>query len=282
MFKHLSDHLSQQGIANFRFDDRGVGDSSGHFPTSTLQHHVSDVNAIIKYFKRYVGHPFSDFILLGHSQGGIVSARVAIDNKDIRKVILMGAPAVPLIDLVLYQLRRDREESFIPLHIVEREVSAHNKLMFSIAKAKDLSPVMEEFELATYASLEAENQHQAASNKQRLSKAVASSAKEYKTIYALPSLTSFLYHDTSEDYQKLNVPVLSLFGGKDRQVTFAQNKDVMEKALLLSGTDYTFVTFDNANHYFQKAKNGDRSEQGTLENRFIDGFLESISQWIID
>ncbi|BBN81839.1 hypothetical protein PA25_18240 [Pseudoalteromonas sp. A25] len=68
VFKELSDQLSKFGIASFRFDDRGVGQSTGNFTTSTLQDHVTDVEAIMSYFKTLKSHRFDRFIILGHSQ----------------------------------------------------------------------------------------------------------------------------------------------------------------------------------------------------------------------
>jgi pimeloyl-ACP methyl ester carboxylesterase len=107
-------------------------------------------------------------------------------------------------------------------------------------------------------------------------------SKEYKVIYGLPSLTSFLYYDPSKDIEELEVPVLGLFGGLDFQVPIHQNKDRMENALLKSGTDYHFVTFDNANHFYQKAITGQREEYIRLEKAFVKGFLETISDWVLN
>jgi hypothetical protein len=108
-----------------------------------------------------------------------------------------------------------------------------------------------------------------------------SKAETYRMIYALPSLTSFLYYDPSKDFEKLQVPVLSLFGGLDFQVPIEQNKDKMENALLKSETEYHFITFDKANHFFQKATTGLREEYITLEKKFVDHFLNEISDWIL-
>ena len=107
-------------------------------------------------------------------------------------------------------------------------------------------------------------------------------AKQLEIIYALPSLTSFLFHDTAKDYERLRVPVLGLFGGKDLQVTIAQNKDRMENALLKSNTAYHFEMFSEANHYFQKAKTGQREEYATLGKHFVDGFTDIVSNWVLE
>ncbi|MDM7861148.1 alpha/beta hydrolase [Alteromonas sp. ASW11-36] len=279
IFKKLSQQLGGFGISSFRFDDRGVGESTGNFPGSTLEDHVHDVEAIISYFKAHKTYEFNKFILLGHSQGGIVAANIAAENQDIAKVILMGAPAVPLVEVVTYQLREEYEDLDIDKDIVEEEVSAHNKLMASISAGKNEEHALRQFIGATTASLRATAPEQ--KDEVAIQKLAKSMAEEFKIIYGLPSLTSFLYHDTAVDYSKLSVPVLALFGGKDLQVTIEQNKDRMENALLKSAATYKFVTFKDANHYFQKANTGQREEYATLEKRFVDGFAGTIAKWIL-
>ncbi|GGW76244.1 alpha/beta hydrolase family protein [Alteromonas halophila] len=65
VFLHLAEHLSEQGIASFRFDDRGVGGSSGNFGQSKLSDHANDVIRILNYFAEHNAHGFRGFILLG-------------------------------------------------------------------------------------------------------------------------------------------------------------------------------------------------------------------------
>ena len=280
VFRTLAEHLAQQGIATFRFDDRGVGESTGDFPSSTLEDHANDVRTIMEYFKHNGTFPFEEFVLLGHSQGGIVSAHVAVGNQDVDKVILMGAPSVPLVDIVLYQLRQEYIGTSINRALIEAEVSSHNRLMYAINEGKNIKRALEAFRASTKAILS----QSAATTKMdaaRIELMTEAKTKEFEVVYALPSLTSFLYHDTSKDYEKLQVPVLSLFGGKDLQVTIGQNKDPMELALLKSETPYHFKTFSDANHYFQKAYTGQRDEYETLDKAFIDGFPECISDWLL-
>ena len=99
-------------------------------------------------------------------------------------------------------------------------------------------------------------------------------------VYGLPSLKSFVFYDPAKDLEKLNVPVLSLVGGLDAQVSIKQNKDRMENALLVAGVPYKFVVFEKANHFFQSANTGLKDEYDTLDKAFVDGFLDSISSWI--
>ncbi|WP_175573146.1 S9 family peptidase [Thalassotalea sp. PP2-459] len=277
VFKEISVNLQLGGVASFRFDDRGVGSSTGNFNASTLDDHVSDVKKIIEFFKHHNDYNFKKFILLGHSQGGIVAAKTAVNNNDIQKIVLMGAPSVPLVDIVLYQIRQEYMAKEVAVSAVEALVSAHNELMWSISMNKKVALKTKKFNEATKQILKLTNKN---ITSEALNKQVNDSYKEYEIIYSLPSLTSFLYHDSATDYEKLDIPVLAFFGGKDYQVSIEQNKDIMEKALLKSETNFHFVTFDNANHYFQKAETGLRNEYIKLDKAFVNGFMKELISWI--
>ncbi|MCB2209240.1 MAG: alpha/beta hydrolase [Bacteroidetes bacterium] len=280
IFKLIAEHLASKGIASFRYDDRGVGTSTGDFVNSTIENLSDDVEIIMDYFKSKEKYSFNDFILFGHSQGGIIAAKVAVGNESVKKVILMGAPAVPLVEVVLYQVRQEYNPSVVPKSLIEANVSAHNKLMRAIEDNNKMNDALKVFQESTKSILYELSSSDEVDTSQIEQEAIAKT-KEFEIIYALPSLTSFLYYDPSSDYEQLEVPVLGLFGGLDFQVTIDQNKDRMENALLKSGTDYHFVTFEDANHFFQKATTGSRDEYGTLEKKFVDNFLDEISNWII-
>ena len=281
IFKVIADNLASKGIASFRYDDRGVGESTGDFVYSTIEDHSNDLESIMDYFKSSAAHRFNDFILFGHSKGGILAGKVAVGNKSVKKVILMGAPAVPLIEVVTYQVRQVYEHTVLPKKLIEADVSAHNKLMKAIEDNKNIDEAYQLFRQTTETILDKMiTSHDVDSLKIKQQAIVK--ADEFKVIYGLPSLTSFLYHDPSKDYEQLQVPVLGLFGGLDFQVPIFQNKDRMENALLKSGTGYHFITFDKANHFFQKAINGSKEEYATLKKKFVAGFLDRISNWIID
>lgn len=281
VFKIIADHLASKGIASFRYDDRGVGTSTGNFVNSTLEDHVADLESIMDYFKSAEEHQFNEFTLLGHSQGGILAAKVAVGDEAVKKVILMGATAVPLVDVVLYQVRQKYRQTNIPKSIIEANVSAHNKLMRAIEDNRNIKEVLHEFRESTKAILYELSSTEQVADTLKIEKEATAHTNEFEIIYALPSLTSFLYYDPAKDFEKLEVPVLSLIGGLDKQVTIDQNKDRMENALLKSGTDYQLLTFDKANHLFQEAETGNRDEYATREKKFVDDSLVEISQWIL-
>ncbi|MEO8071135.1 MAG: alpha/beta fold hydrolase, partial [Acidobacteriota bacterium] len=93
-FLVLATHLAQQGIAVLRYDDRGVGSSSGSVSNSTTSDFADDARAALALLaarpeidKRRLG-------LLGHSEGAVVAALVAAQSPEIAFVVLMAPPAV--------------------------------------------------------------------------------------------------------------------------------------------------------------------------------------------
>ncbi|MBW2936782.1 alpha/beta hydrolase [Aureisphaera sp. CAU 1614] len=281
ILKVIADHLASKGIASFRYDDRGVGESTGDFVNSTIEDHSNDLKNIMDYFKSNIKHPFHDFILFGHSQGGILASKVAVGNTSVKKVILMGAPAVPLVEVVLYQVRQENNEANISKPLIEANVSAHSRLMWAIKDNKNINEALSLFRESTEVILYESSLSKNVVDTLKIEKEALAKTKEFKIIYGLPSLTSFLYYDPSIDLKQLEVPVLGLFGGLDFQVTIDQNKDRMENALLKSGSDYQFITFEHANHFFQKATTGRRDEYPFLEKKFVNRFLDKITNWII-
>lgn len=284
VFKTLADHLAGSGISSFRFDDPGVGGSGGVFGNATLQDHARDVRAIIQFFKRSTEYGFDKFVLLGHSQGGIVAAHVAIEDPSVSKVVLMGAPSVPLVDLVLYQLRLEYVNADVPKGQIEEVLSAHNQLMWAVNNNGNMKKAESRFKAATTDILSyklSRGKNQDKKTKPDIGQQVSNQYDEMKYVYSMPSLASFLYHDTAMDYAKISVPVLSLMGGKDLQVTIEQNKDAMEIAFLKSGNPFDLKVFDNANHYFQTAQTGLREEYQYLDKDFTGGFIETLASWLI-
>ncbi len=274
VFGVIADHLSSEGIASCRYDDRGVGGSTGDFVNSTIDDLTEDVEGIMDY---YLSNGYKEFILLGHSQGGIIAGKVAAQNDIVTGVILMASTGVPLADIVLSQVRLESTNSRIQRSLVESEVFAHNLLMRSIRTGSGVNKALEVFEESVKKKLESEQ----VGDPSEIQKMAKDITEEHRVVYSLPSLASFLYYDPIEDLEKLKVPVLALFGGNDQQVTIEQNKDRMEGALIEAGVDYQAKTFEFANHLFQKSQTGLRNEYIKLEKRFVEGFEAEISKWIL-
>ncbi len=88
----IADKLKEKGIASIRFDFNGHGQSEGDFQNMTVLNEIEDAKKIYEYVNSL---PYVNKIaLLGHSQGGVVSAMLAgeLGSEKISRLVLL-APA---------------------------------------------------------------------------------------------------------------------------------------------------------------------------------------------
>ena len=93
-FLVLADHLTRRGIAVLRYDDRGVGGSTGDFGTATSQDFATDALAAVAYLKGRDDVDPGRIGLAGHSEGGVIAPMVAVESPDVSYIVLMAAPGV--------------------------------------------------------------------------------------------------------------------------------------------------------------------------------------------
>lgn len=88
----LGRELPRQGIALFRFDFRGCGESGGTLQDSTVGGRVADLLAVVKTI---TAHPSVDggIGLFGSSLGGYVSLFAASEDPRVKAVVTWAAPA---------------------------------------------------------------------------------------------------------------------------------------------------------------------------------------------
>jgi uncharacterized protein len=86
-------HLSEQGIAWLRFDKRGVGASAGDYWETGFYDHVTDAGAALGFLKSQPDVCSDKVFLLGHSEGALISTRLAARGAQVAGVILLAGPA---------------------------------------------------------------------------------------------------------------------------------------------------------------------------------------------
>jgi len=77
LFGILADYLTRHGMAVLRFDDRGVGKSSGDYARSTTANLVGDAQAAMEFLRGRPNVASSQVGLLGHGEGANVALLAA-------------------------------------------------------------------------------------------------------------------------------------------------------------------------------------------------------------
>jgi uncharacterized protein len=102
VFKELSDVIAAEGFASVRYDKRGIGASEGDYLEAGVYDLIDDAQAVVEFVKKHPNIDENHVILLGHSEGSIVSPfvneKVSVDG-----MILLAGTAEPLADTMTWQ-----------------------------------------------------------------------------------------------------------------------------------------------------------------------------------
>ncbi len=280
LFRVIADHLTRHGIAVLRYDDRGVGGSSGSIVTSTSEDFADDALAGIHFLQGRPDIRDDRIGILGHSEGGIVAPIAATKSDDVAYIILMAGSSVPGDEILFAQaemelvvggatperLRKKRELQAAIFHAVRTDDG------WDIARGHVEAELREAIDNAPEASVAALGDVEAYI-RTTTDAAIAGVQNEW--------FRSFIDFDPADALQEVTIPVLALFGEKDLQVPANLNLPAMEQALREGGNrDFSVEVIPSANHLFQQAVSGSVTEYSTLPKEFAPGFLERITSWI--
>jgi len=276
-FLVLADHLTKNGIAVLRFDDRGTAESTGNFKTATSLDFARDVEFAVKYLQTRKEINKNQIGLIGHSEGGIIAPMVAAKSKDINFIVLLAGTGIRGDQLLLLQQELIGKASGISDTDLQK-AKVINKGAFDIVlKSNDTDSL--KMELTSYIK-------QAIKDNPESEKPAGMSEDDYVKLQ-VNQLTSswmkyFIKYNPSPTLEKVKCPVLAINGEKDLQVPAKVNLDAIKKALEKGGNkNVTTKELPNLNHLFQECKIGLPSEYATIEQTFSPIALEEISSWIL-
>ncbi len=272
----LADHLTRQGIAVLRFDDRGVGQSEGDFAQATTYDFAEDVEHGLNFLLARKDIETDHIGLVGHSEGGMIAPVVAADRPtDVAFIVLLGAPGVTGKELLLMQQQALGEASGLSEEVMQQNRQINEK-MFQILEQSE-SQVQLRQDLRQYLEEVFTDTTDIPSG---MSRGQFISMQVQQLVN--PWMLNFLDFDPLTALRKVESPVLAITGEKDLQVPATENLQAIEQAVKQGGNDQvTTRRLEGLNHLFQESKSGLPTEYGTIEQTFSPRALEVISSWII-
>jgi uncharacterized protein len=268
-FLILADYLTKKGIAVLRFDDRGVGKSTGEFKTATTFDFANDVRAGVDYLKTRKEIDKNKIGLIGHSEGGMIAPIVAADAKEIDFIVLLAGTGIRGDQLMLLQKEKIERQ----MGASENEIIKGQEMLkgaYAIIVASSVNDVTLKGKVRSALKLKLGT----TMNENQISTLTAQLTS--------PWMISFLKLDPTLALEKVKCPVLALNGEKDLQVPAEVNLDAIKKALTKGGNkNVTTKIIPNLNHLFQECETGSPSEYATIEQTFSPIALEEISSWIL-
>ena len=281
-FLVLADALTRAGIAVLRYDDRGVGASTGDSSQATSLDFSRDAEAAVDWLRQQPGIDPRRIGVVGHSEGGLIAAMLAARRADLAGIVMLAGTGVDggriLVsqgELVLKseglggadQLRRSRimQEAMIDA-VRGSATDADPGALATKAGARIRAELTEEMSRAD------------ADATAQLDAAVADGLRRLSA----PWFRFFIGHDPAADLARVRCPVLALVGEKDVQVDPAINLPAIRQALATGGNaDATVEELPGLNHLFQTCTTGAVSEYDRIEETIAPVGIATVRDWLV-
>lgn len=251
----LTENLIKNGVAVYRFDERGVGKSEGKY--SELSKDLSnDLNFMFKELKlRYNTKKIG---LLGHSLGGIAILESIHEKINPDFIVLIEAPIVKKGDFVLNQIEMDFEKS-IP-QVMQKGRTKVEIVLF----LKDYFNLISNYENSN------------------LDKAVLKEFikergfnKKFIMLVEDPFLIEMLNKNVEEVLKNISIPTLYLTGTKGKVINYIKETDLIKS---FNNKNIDLYVIEGLNHYLTE-KN---APVGTSLYKMDSEALNHILKWILN
>lgn len=269
----LARELIRYGIAVLRFDDRGVGESTGNLREATLDDLAGDAWEAVRWLRRQPDIDPDRIGLYGPSEGSAVVAQVAAAHSEVTYLVLTSAPGLPGRELMIAQ------------HVAVARSMGLNKA--AVEEVEQL--VTRSFDISQSARLEDAKNEEILPLARRLDTlmsgdplvalAPTDAAERMVDMLLSPAMQDRLRADPRPALRGIKVPTLLVHGERDLQVDPAVHLPAIEAAFRASGhSDYEVVLLAGHNHMLEPSETGLPDEYG--KNPRSPRLVEIIGTWI--
>lgn len=275
----LADHLARHGIVALRLDDRGVGGSGGDPAAATPADIAGDLLAAVSFLRRSPSVAGDRVGLVAQSQGSLAATLAAAEPDSVAFLVLLSGPGLSGLDQLETQAHRPAGETADPAARVATAVARVQLAMARVADSETNRDVAEQTmrEVAAAILDELPPEHGALARRALPDAAIDQIVRQLNR----PASRFVLGHDPATALSKVQVPVLALFGGSDRQTPFDPHGTAVAAALKRGGNrDAAVEAMSGLNHLLQVVEPGSAPAWADIEQTLAPRALARISGWI--
>ena len=251
-FAVIADALGRAGIATLRYDDRGVGGSTGEVATATTIDFKDDALAGINLLRER----FDKVGVIGHSEGGTIALMLAADQQ-VDFVVSLAGMAVSGLETLVSQSRVSLMSAGYTGENVDKFCDAVRKAG-QVRVHGGRMPFPDELDLPDE---------------------LKQSYQNVITQIQTPWMVKFLSLDMQPLLGGISCPVLALNGTKDIQVDHESNLAALRNGLPAHPKN-KIEALEGLNHLFQHCTTGAVSEYREIEETFSPEALDIMVQWL--
>jgi pimeloyl-ACP methyl ester carboxylesterase len=267
-FAVIADHLTRNGIAVLRFDDRGVGKSTGDYAAATSADLATDANAAFAYLLTRPEIRRDAIGFIGHSEGGMIAPIAMAANDKVAYFVSLAGPGTDLVQLMLSQRRLITTQMGLSQADIDKQEPIMRALFHAVATGA-----------TPKAGYDAAMAVMTPAAKQTLGMTPEMDAALVVQQVTGPWFQYFLTYDPVPNLARIKVPVLALNGSLDLQVPAKENLPAIRQALK-NNPDATVVELPGLNHLFQPATTGSVGEYRDIETTIAPVALQTMTDWL--
>jgi len=262
-FAVIADYLARNGVASFRYDDRGFGESTGNGDSVSTYDFASDAQSVVDTLRAC--KRFGKVGILGHSEGGSVSFMLGAGNNPPDFIVAVAGPVVRGDSIILWQNIHSLEKSGMPRQMIDEYHAALRKAL--------------DYRIENPGKAMPEEYMENICPGWRLKPVYKELADAIESSFGKPDLwiDTFLSYSPSSDILKVKVPMMMIFGEKDTQVSPELNFPIAQR---LAG-EATVKIYPGLNHLMQHADSGEVIEYARIAETFSPEVLADIVGFIL-
>lgn len=251
--RFLATRLARAGYASLIYDKRGVGESTGDWRTAGFEDLAADTRAAVSFLARRSDIDPARIGIHGHSQGGTIAPMIAADDSLVAFVVASAPSGVPMADAEIFSVMNSIEDDGLPAEDAE------------LARAYVGELVAVAYHGAARARLDS----------------LTAAARGRSWFFEPPPPDSHYWtfsrriveYDPAAAWRRVDVPVLLLFGERDRRVPPVPGTESIVRAMLEDGEGQVSVRiFPEADHTFRV--------RGAVWPRTVAGYPDAVLAWL--
>ena len=264
-FLVIADYLAKRGIASLRYDDRGVGKSTGPTQGATTLNNLADAEAGIAYLRSL--NRFGKVGVIGHSEGGTIAFMMGA-NKSVDFLVSLAGTAASGLEVIIGQNKAAMQLQGVSPMVIEDYAKALDILYKDRVARKQIANQEQYVEdLCKNHSLTLPTNFKA-----NLMQCITAGGEW---------ITWFLGYHPSEAIRKVICPTMALNGTLDLQVLSKYNLPII-KANLPHNDKHLIKEYDSLNHLFQHCTPVTALNYGGIEETISEEVLRDIADWIMN
>lgn len=274
-FKVIADHLTRNGIAVLRYDDRGAGKSKGKTSNATSMTFADDAEAAVNYLLQHPAIDKKKIGLAGHSEGGLIAPILASRNANIAFIVSLAGPGVMGSEILIRQTKDIMAVSGSSEAEID-ETLKYNSELYRMAVAE---PDQREFvkDAMEWYGKELDSKGLSQEERKEKMQQLAQALIQVNN----PWMRYFIDTDPALFWSGVKCPVLALNGENDLQVNHEMNLPAIKAAVRKGGNrKVKTVAMPRLNHLFQTSETGAPDDYIKIEETFSPDALDLMTSWI--